>query len=316
MVTHRLKNVELRVADLFCGAGGLSYGAEKAGFKIVAAYDSWKPATDTYSENHKISATSCDISDTSSITRKLKRKKIDIIIGGPPCQDFSSAGKGIEGDRAKLTVSFANIINELKPICFLMENVPTSAKSNAYSEAIEILSSAGYCIESIVVNAAHFGVPQRRRRLITVGFLTAPTISFTDALQRLTSDSEMSVREYFKLEGFNLPFDYYYRHPRSYSRRAVFSVNDPSPTIRGVNRPVPPNYVPHKGDATSTEDFRALTNSERALIQSFPDSFIWHGSNSEQAQMIGNAVPPKLAHSLFTALMTCLRTNPPDSDHG
>ena len=81
----------------------------------------------------------------------------------------------------------------------------------------------------------------------------------------------MIVREYMKDE---LDIDYYYRHPRNYSRRAIFSVDEPSPTVRGVNRPIPESYQKHRGDAADpSENVRPLTTIERARIQTFPDNF-------------------------------------------
>ena len=93
-----------------------------------------------------------------------------------------------------------------------------------------------------------------------------------------------------------LDFEYYYRHPRNYNRRAIFSIDEPAPTIRGVNRPVPKGYPGHPKDACPiSENVRALTTLERSLIQTFPATFKWCGNKTEMEQMIGNAVPVKLA---------------------
>ena len=103
----------------------------------------------------------------------------------------------------------------------------------------------------------------------------------------------MTLRDYF---GNSLGFEFYYRHPRNYSRRAVFSIDEPAPTMRGVNRPVPKGYPGHKNDACPvTSDLHALTTGERALIQTFPNDYKWVGNKTDVEQMIGNAVPVNLA---------------------
>jgi len=103
----------------------------------------------------------------------------------------------------------------------------------------------------------------------------------------------MTVFEYL---GKSLNTEFYYRHPRSYLRRGIFSVHEPSPTVRGVNRPIPKTYVKHSGDACAPdEDVRPLTTLERSYIQTFPKDFEFFGNKSDLEQMIGNAVPVKLA---------------------
>ena len=107
------------------------------------------------------------------------------------------------------------------------------------------------------------------------------------------ASAPMTLRDYF---GDTLGFEYYYRHPRNYSRRAVFSIDEPAPTMRGVNRPVPKGYPGHPNDAcVVTGGLHALTTPERALIQTFPADFKWVGSKTDVEQMIGNAVPVNLA---------------------
>jgi DNA (cytosine-5)-methyltransferase 1 len=103
----------------------------------------------------------------------------------------------------------------------------------------------------------------------------------------------MTVRDYL---GDSIGIEYYYRHPRNYSRRAIYSIDEPSPTIRGVNRPVPEGYKGHPADPTIKFDgLRPLTTIERSYIQTFPTTFAFDGSKSDLEQMIGNAVPVKLA---------------------
>ena len=107
------------------------------------------------------------------------------------------------------------------------------------------------------------------------------------------SQKSTTLRDYF---GDTLDFEYYYRHPRNYNRRAIFSIDEPAPTMRGVNRPVPKGYPGHPNDACPISgNVRALTTLERSLIQTFPVTFKWCGNKTEMEQMIGNAVPVKLA---------------------
>ena len=106
-----------------------------------------------------------------------------------------------------------------------------------------------------------------------------------------------------------LGLEFYYRHPRNYSRRGVFSIDEPSPTVRGVNRPIPKGYLGHHGDPAhrDTPNLRPLSTLERARLQTFPKSFKWFGSKTDLEQIIGNAVPVKLAEFVATALKEYLK---------
>ncbi len=115
----------------------------------------------------------------------------------------------------------------------------------------------------------------------------------------------MTLRDYF---GDSLGVEDYYRHPRSYQRRAIFSIDEPSPTVRGVNRPVPPTYKNHPGDtAQISKDLRPLTTKERSMIQTFPENFIFEGTKADLEQMIGNAVPVKLAEYVAQCVLEYMK---------
>jgi DNA (cytosine-5)-methyltransferase 1 len=105
---------------------------------------------------------------------------------------------------------------------------------------------------------------------------------------------QMTVRDYL---GDSLNTQFYYMHPRSYNRRGVFSIDEPSATIRGVNRPIPQGYKKHHGDKAdpSKGGVRELTTKERSYIQTFPPNFVLEGKKTDLEQAIGNAVPVKLA---------------------
>ena len=267
-------------------------GFEKAGFEVVAAFDNWKEACDIYAANFDHPIFQTDLSSLENL-KILKEGETDMIIGGPPCQDFSSAGKRDETlGRADLTISYARIISEVKPEWFLMENVERIRKSRVLQEAISLFRRSNYGLSSAVLDASYCGVPQTRKRFILIGHLHSEDGFLDEYVTRNKSTNPMTIFDYM---GEELDFNYYYRHPRSYARRGIFSVHEPSPTIRGVNRPLPKGYKKHDGDRCEPSDnIRPLTTLERSYIQTFPKSFKWFGSKTCLEQMIGNAVPVNL----------------------
>jgi DNA (cytosine-5)-methyltransferase 1 len=280
------------VVDLFSGCGGLSLGFQNAGFEILAAFDKWKPAVKVYRDNFNHPIYDTDLSTLEGL-EFVKSLKPQMIIGGPPCQDFSSAGKRDESlGRADLTISYANIVTSAKPEWFVMENVERIIKSNILKEALQIFKSAGYGISYKVLDASYCGVPQARKRFFLVGHKYSFDNFLNPYFLKNQSSKPMTVFDYL---GNSLGLEYYYRHPRSYMRRGIFSIYEPSPTIRGVNRPIPKGYSRHDGDMVEiNNNVRPLTTKERSLIQTFPDNFIFNGSKTDLEQIIGNAVPVKL----------------------
>jgi DNA (cytosine-5)-methyltransferase 1 len=279
--------------DLFCGCGGLSLGFQNAGFNIVASFDNWKPALEVYSKNFKHPVFNFDLSNTSDIS-EFKKYSPDLIIGGPPCQDFSSAGKRDEtGGRADLTMSFAEIISDVKPNFFVMENVDRIMKSNMLQEVIKIFKKTNYGLTYRVLDASFCGSPQKRKRFFMIGELNGDDEFLEPYFKKNFSEEPMTIRDYL---GNSLGVEHYYRHPRNYNRRGIFSIDEPSPTVRGVNRPLPKGYKGHHGDtAPISSDIRPLTTIERSYLQTFPKDFIWSGSKTNLEQLIGNAVPVNLA---------------------
>lgn len=283
----------MNVLDLFCGCGGMSLGFQKAGYNIEEAYDSWELAIDTYNSNMEHKAKIFDLSNVQSFLKEIEKKNFDVIIGGPPCQDFSSAGKREELGRANLTMSYSEIITNTKPKYFVMENVARTRSSETYKRARKQMVSAGYGLTEIVLDASYCGVPQIRKRFFCIGTLNEKDGFMEKSLLKAMSEKRMSIKDYL---GNELDIENYYRHPRNYNRRGIFSVNEPSMTIRGVNRPIPDGYKGHHGDtASKNESLRPLTTYERARIQTFPKSYKWLGSKTNVEQMIGNAVPVNLA---------------------
>ena len=292
---------KLRVVDLFCGCGGLSLGFQNAGFNIVAAFDNWPEAIAIYKKNFGHPIISRDLNDTTDIS-DIEKFSPDIIIGGPPCQDYSSAGHRDESlGRANLTISFAQIVTRIRPKYFLMENVPTIQKSEKLGIVLKMFQEAGYGLTQMVLDASKCGVPQKRKRFVVIGELNGKDGFLSDYLVNGQSSKSMTLRDYF---GDSLGFEYYFRVPRSYSRRGVFSIDEPSMTIRGVDRPVPKGYTGHPGDPVPlTDDIRTLTYQERSWIQTFPKDFDWGTSSKTNLnQAIGNAVPVKLAEYIANSL--------------
>ena len=157
------------VIDLFCGAGGLSLGFIRAGFQAQAAFDHWQPAVETYRANLG------DHVQRVAITRDLDISCPTVIVGGPPCQGFSSAGMRRANDaRNSLVGEFSRLIARVRPAAFVFENVEgflTGARGDFVLELLEPLIEAGYRIHLRKINAAHFGVPQHRKRVIAIGGL-------------------------------------------------------------------------------------------------------------------------------------------------
>ena len=296
----------MRVIDLFCGCGGMSLGFQNAGFDIVAAYDNWQPAIDIYQKNFQHPIYKKDLS-TEDIVPELRELAPDMIIGGPPCRDFSIAGKReFRGKRANLTLKFGQIVSEVLPLWFVMENVYNIEKSPIFEEVLAIFKSAGYGVTKHVWDASYMGVPQMRRRYFVVGKLGEKDDFLLEKMLSGLSKERMTVRKYFKDKP--IAVDYIYQHPRTYKRRAIFSIDEPLSTIRSVNRPIPSNYVIHPADKTSDlSKVHVLTTKERSYIQSFPESFEFVGTTSSIEQAIGNAVPVKMAEYVAGVIMSQMK---------
>jgi DNA (cytosine-5)-methyltransferase 1 len=298
----------LRTIDLYAGAGGISLGFQGAQFKhlrfeIVAAFDNWKPAIETLKKNFKSTEIVKMDFDTYKGDKTVFTKFApDMIIGGPPCQDFSHAGKRNEDlGRGKLTVTFAEIIIDVRPKWFVMENVDRILKTQKYKLVKAAFKKSSYGITEKVLDASLCGVPQKRKRYFMIGELEGIDDALLPYLEKALASKPMTLRDYF---GNNLCVEYYYRHPRNYERRAIFSIYEPSPTIRGVNRPIPSTYQKHPGDAVEpSEKVRPLTTLERSYIQTFPKGYVFEGSKTEKEQMIGNAVPVKLAECVAKCIL-------------
>jgi DNA (cytosine-5)-methyltransferase 1 len=165
-----------RVIDLFSGCGGLSYGFIEAGYEVVLGIDHWKDAITTFENSHKNSkglVADLFIETPKQISKKTGVTDIDVIIGGPPCQGFSIAGKRILNDeRNKLYKSFVSFVKFYKPKAFLMENVPNIVSMGGgvvKDNIIKDFEKLGYKVVYKVLMASEYGVPQNRKRAFFVG---------------------------------------------------------------------------------------------------------------------------------------------------
>jgi DNA (cytosine-5)-methyltransferase 1 len=291
----------LKTIDLFSGCGGMSLGFQNAGFDILAAYDNWMPAVDVYRMNFDHPIYAQDLSD-KSVQANIKKMTPDVIIGGPPCQDFSSAGHRNENlGRAALTKTYCDIIIESLPEYFVMENVPEITKKTILDEILKRFKDAGYGLNPTIMDSSLCGVPQLRKRYVLIGCLGVEDGFIQSFLEEGYSDKPMTLYDYF---GDTLGVEYYFRVPRSYSRRGVFSIYEPCQTIRGVDRPIPSGYKGHLSDPVEMgSKVRALTVLERSYVQTFPKTFKFEGTKTNLNQMIGNAVPVKLAEHIAHAII-------------
>ena len=290
-----------RTVDLFCGCGGMSLGFQRAGFSIVAAYDNWQPALKVYQRNFSHMAHNKDLS-LSVVQDEVAQLRPRVIIGGPPCQDFSTAGhKDDNLGRAQLSVAFSNIIIRAKPEYYVMENVVRARTSKAYQTAMAQFSAAGYGMTKIVLDACYCNVPQRRKRYFVIGHLDDKDDFLKSYLLSHLSKEPMSVHDYL---GDSLGTEYYFRVPTNYNRRGIYSIYEPAMTVRGIDRPIPKGYKKHPQDPVDIGPLvRALTVEERGYLQTFPKDFVFEGTKTDMNTMIGNAVPVNLAQYIAEALM-------------
>ena len=198
--------VSLRFADLFSGVGGFTEGLKSAGLDCILGADFDRYAVEAYRKNHTDhECLEADLSDEEiqhNIAMRLKEQKVDLVVGGPPCQGFSIFGKRrfvntknhqiSEDKRNNLVFAFANIVIKSEAKWFIMENVPgiLSAQNGEYVKAIqEFFAENGYRTECKVINAADYGAPQLRKRFLLIGTKTDLVIPFPKPKYFSTPDS-------------------------------------------------------------------------------------------------------------------------------
>lgn len=316
--------------DLFCGAGGLSVGFDRAGFQNVFSVEFNPKFAKTYERNfpsHKLLIE--DIRDISNerVKELIGDKEIDIIIGGPPCQGFSIAGNigrtFIDDERNRLFKEFVRFVNEIKPKMFIMENVAAMATHlkgktiNAIVNAFEH-AGIGYKVKWKVLNTVNYEIAQERRRIVIVGVRADLNTEFEYPVHsqniKTVKDVIDNLPKLASGENSNIPNHNAMNHSAQMLKKMSY-VKD-----GGDRYDIPKELRPKSGDVRKYirydskkpsicitgdmrkvfhyEQNRALTCRELARIQSFPDSFVFEGTSIQIQQQIGNAVPPKLAYLL------------------
>jgi DNA (cytosine-5)-methyltransferase 1 len=206
-----MSSIRNTVIDLFCGCGGLSYGFIEAGYDVVLGIDHWKDAILTFQENHtNAKGIVADLFNETAeeISKKTGIAKVDLVIGGPPCQGFSIAGKRIVDDeRNKLYKSFVSFVKFYQPKAFLLENVPNIVSMNngiIKDNIINDFEELGYNVVYKVLLASDYGVPQNRKRAFFVGIKGEKEFVFPKNLDSeiLTSKDAISdLPEYSLVDG-------------------------------------------------------------------------------------------------------------------
>jgi DNA (cytosine-5)-methyltransferase 1 len=331
----------LNFIDLFSGAGGLSCGLELAGMKCLLGVDHNKDAMKTFAHNHRQANTYCgDIGKLSikQIRELTGHQEIHCIVGGPPCQGFSTVGTGNPLDiRNQLFLQYHRLVKALNPQFFVIENVTgLVAKKNekTLNAIIKFFTRLGYEVEVRVLSAHEFGVAEHRRRTIIMGakqikkviFPVAKnnlTLTIADAWKSLKADSpnhdvaSANIKSKIDLERIKkIPEGCgirYAQDEKAYLPHSLkLGINwDQLPEGRfrqtkyfRLNRQKPaPTIMTHRHTYYHPTEHRFLTAREAAAIQSFPHDFTFFGSVSSQWKQIGNAVPPMLAKSLGQAIL-------------
>lgn len=309
-----------RMIDLFAGAGGLTYGFWKFGFIPVETIEFWKPATITYNNYYGTNITPLDITD-ENLKLFLKEKwsnKIDIIIGGFPCQGYSMAGKRSNDDpRNQLYKHTLKIIEYIQPKIFCLENVKGilsfKEKDGEYviNKIVNKLSEIGYYSKFILLDASKFGVPQKRERVIFIGAKNKDKNLIDLIIEQLSTHSEkiMTTKDAI-YDLVNFPEDINFNHILSnHSEKMKKKIINTTPgksiykysdAFRKLDYNKPSFTVKenHGGVHLHPELPRVLTPRELARLQSFPDDYIFYGSKSDILKQIGNAVPCKLSYEI------------------
>jgi DNA (cytosine-5)-methyltransferase 1 len=333
---------KLTAVDLFCGCGGLSLGLEQAGFVVKVGIELDPLAAQTYRVNHP--GTVLIQSDIRRVAArrvkkacKLRSRGLSLLAGCPPCQGFSRIRRHSEDDpRNDLLFEFVRMTRVLRPKVVLLENVPGLVKDRRFSLFVARLESCGYLCKWDILNAADFGVPQRRKRLILigsrVGSIDLPRRNcrrrtVRDCIGSLEEPGETKDRLHkmhlnctARIEKLirRIPVDGGSRvalgkrrqldcHKKLDGFRDVYGRmkwDDVAPTLTGGC------FNPSKGRFLHPEQNRPISMREAATIQTFPKSYRFPAKSGlvNIARLIGDALPPlfarRQAHHLATRL-TC-----------
>ena len=305
----------MNAIDLFCGCGGLSEGLTTAGINVIAGLDIWDKAIENYKKNFHHQAICVDIKSLSPQDFQQEYNKdnitIDLLVGGPPCQGFSIAGKRDEKDpRNSLFMEYVKYLNFFKPKAFLMENVMgiLSMKTSSGEKVIDIIMSffsIDYTCIIMKLYASDFEVPQNRRRVVIFGIRKDLNIIPTEPMP---TSARIPVKTVL-LDRKDVDPSYFL------SARAITGINNKKIKSKAdgkgfgaqfldLEKPsytIPARYWRDGYDALvkySDTEIRRLTITELKRIQTFPDTFILDGTKKNVIMQIGNAVAPKFAFHL------------------
>lgn len=327
----------MKIIDLFCGVGGLSLGFEQAGFEVVAAVDMWADAVKTYNHNRKekvAEVISVEDFNEKELMSIIAREKITGIIGGPPCQGFSTVGKReVDDPRNKMYLEFYKAVKLVNPDFFVIENVKGMLTLNKGAFVKDLLErfgekGLGYTISYQLLNAADYGIPQNRYRVFYVGIKNKKFEFPMPFDYKLTAKDGISDLEGASNEKYgSLPQNDYQKMLRGNMKKplnqdytthtdktiSIISQVPDGGNIRDLPEEIwhvrkynkafermgtfkPSNTIDtgHRNYFHYSEP-RIPTVRESARIQSFPDSFEILGTRGSQYKQVGNAVPPMLA---------------------
>jgi len=320
---------QLTFVSLFAGAGGFCLGFKKAGFKPLLATDVDADAEKTFHKNWPdVPFLLRDVRqlDAAEILKATNRVRPDLVIGGPPCQGFSTLGDKLSADpRNSLFDAFSRLVADMKPKCIVIENVKALATmyGGRYKDLIlERFTHLGYRMFFKVVNTADYGVPQFRQRIIFFGTLSNlpfafpsashglkrkhPYVTVGEAISDLAKKSTNGIQNHLALEHSDRVIARYRLIPEGGKlpppellpveiRRKNFGN-----TYKRLDRNKPALTMVPGNNAFPIHPFlhRSLTPREAARIQSFPDSHVFMGERRKQCILVGNAVPPLLAFAL------------------
>lgn len=345
---------KLKVIDLFCGIGGFSYGFEMTdNYEVICAADIWDVAINTYKKNHiknnDIDILLQDLTTLNSEYWNKYKNKVDVIIAGPPCQGFSMSGKREVGDkRNSLFEEVIKITQITSPKYVVIENVvgllsmETVDGTNIKDLIVSEFNNIGYKVEYKILNAAEYGVPQARKRVIFIASkdfeisFPAPLlikenfVTVGDALGNIPPSSDTYTKPTTPFQKEMSGIKEIKNHERRKSNDLVTKrmsfipqggnwKNIPkelgtgggvhSNAYKRLDPNLPSITIKHAAKAMiihPTEN-RILTIREVARLQSFSDNFILTGNNSDQHQQLANAVPPLLGKAIAEELLVHLK---------
>lgn len=328
----------MKIIDLFSGIGGLSLGFEQAGFEVVAAVDLWSDAIKTFNHNRKDKVgvvMSVAEFNKGKLNEILSQGHVTGVIGGPPCQGFSTVGKrNIDDERNKLYLDFYETVKITKPDFFVIENVRGMLTLNKGAFVKDLLdrfgeNGLGYTINYQLVNAADYGVPQNRYRVIYVGIkgqqfdfpktfdykvtcdealsdlIDSSNGAYTKApetdFQRKMRGSQSVIMNQDYTSHSQQTIDIISKIPNGGNIKCLpkefWEVRKYNKAFERMGSDRQSNTVDtgHRNYFHYSEN-RIPTARENARLQSFPDSFEILGTRGSQYKQIGNAVPPMLAN--------------------